>query len=347
MMGRGRRADEVNGIVQAWTRAHDADEVVAACVAARVPATIVGNGAELPRFEQLVARDVFVQQPGEAWVRPRAPFRFHGVPDRALSAPAPAATPWPARRTARPSREPACGTATRGHQGARLHRLLGGSVRDRVAGRARCGRDQGRGRATPGRHPVQCCGPAAPRPVLLREVRAVPRVEPRQARHHPRSRPPRRSRARQTARGTHRRARRELHAACARTVRAGLRDRARPATRHRHAAHPRVRPHRPVAGPAWVRADDGTAHGYGLGDRLLRWPADHPRRPGRPDGGHPRRAGARRRARAPRPHRRRSVARGPAGRGRDRGDRGAGDSLLDRRHVARSPGRRRGVPVRR
>ena len=87
MMGRGRRADEVNGIVQGWTRAHDADEVVAACVAARVPATIVGNGAELPRFEQLVARDVFVPQPGETWIRPRAPFRFHGVPDRALRLP--------------------------------------------------------------------------------------------------------------------------------------------------------------------------------------------------------------------------------------------------------------------
>ena len=50
-------------------RVHDvrttADEIVAACVEARVPAAIVGNGAELPRNEQLAARDVFVQQPGE------------------------------------------------------------------------------------------------------------------------------------------------------------------------------------------------------------------------------------------------------------------------------------------
>jgi crotonobetainyl-CoA:carnitine CoA-transferase CaiB-like acyl-CoA transferase len=106
MMGRGKRAAEVNGIVQGWTRAHDADDVVAACVAARVPATIVGNGAELPRFEQLAARDVFVQQPGESWIRPRAPFRFHGIADRPLAAPAPAAEPWPAPAARLPSSNP-------------------------------------------------------------------------------------------------------------------------------------------------------------------------------------------------------------------------------------------------
>jgi crotonobetainyl-CoA:carnitine CoA-transferase CaiB-like acyl-CoA transferase len=97
MLGRGKRAAEVNAILQAWTRAHTADEIVEQCVAARVPATIVGNGAELPRFEQLVARDVFVRQPGAPWIRPRAPFRFHGVADRELRAPGIAAAPWPRR----------------------------------------------------------------------------------------------------------------------------------------------------------------------------------------------------------------------------------------------------------
>ena len=99
MIGRFRRAQEVNGALRAWTGAHTAEEVVAACVDARVPATIVGNGAELPRFDHVMARDVLVPQPGEAWVRPRAPFRFHGVPDRELVAPAEAdgATGWPAR----------------------------------------------------------------------------------------------------------------------------------------------------------------------------------------------------------------------------------------------------------
>lgn len=97
MIGRFVRADEVNAIVRGWTGAHAAEEIVDACVAARVPAVIVGNGAELPRNPQLAARDVFVRQPGETWIRPRAPFRFHGVGDRVLEAPGDARRPWPAR----------------------------------------------------------------------------------------------------------------------------------------------------------------------------------------------------------------------------------------------------------
>jgi crotonobetainyl-CoA:carnitine CoA-transferase CaiB-like acyl-CoA transferase len=94
MIGRYVRNLEVNAALRAFTEPRDADEVVAACVDARVPAAIVGNGAELPRNEHLVARNVFVAQPGEDWIRPRAPFRFHGVADRPLVAPAPARDPW-------------------------------------------------------------------------------------------------------------------------------------------------------------------------------------------------------------------------------------------------------------
>jgi crotonobetainyl-CoA:carnitine CoA-transferase CaiB-like acyl-CoA transferase len=100
MIGRFQRADEVNGAIHAYTRAHGADEIVAACVEARVPAAIVGNGAELPRNEQLAARNVFVQQPDEEWIRPRAPFRFHGIVDRALVPPRAASGIWPARAAA-------------------------------------------------------------------------------------------------------------------------------------------------------------------------------------------------------------------------------------------------------
>jgi crotonobetainyl-CoA:carnitine CoA-transferase CaiB-like acyl-CoA transferase len=87
MFGRFVRADEVNPALNAFTTTHDADDIVAACVEARIPATIVGNGAELARFDHLRERAVLIPQPGEAWVRPRAPFRFHRVPDRELAAP--------------------------------------------------------------------------------------------------------------------------------------------------------------------------------------------------------------------------------------------------------------------
>ncbi len=105
-LGRFMRAAEVHEVLHEFTMRHTAAEVVEVCAAARVPAAIVGNGELLPTFEQPQARGVFVTQPGEAWIRPRAPFRFSAVADRALQAPvdAGAAGPWSARPAARASR---------------------------------------------------------------------------------------------------------------------------------------------------------------------------------------------------------------------------------------------------
>lgn len=97
MIGRFKRAREVNDLLHAYTEAHTAEAVVEACARERVPAAVVGNGALLPTFAQLVERGVFVRQPGEAWIRPRAPFRFSGVEDRELRVPSRAGAPWPAR----------------------------------------------------------------------------------------------------------------------------------------------------------------------------------------------------------------------------------------------------------
>ena len=89
MIGRFKRADEVNEMLHAFTMQHTAEEAVELCAAERVPAAVVGNGALLPEFDQLRARDVFVEQPAEDWIRPRAPFRFSAVPEREMT-PAPA-----------------------------------------------------------------------------------------------------------------------------------------------------------------------------------------------------------------------------------------------------------------
>lgn len=107
MIGRFMRATEVNELLHGWTGSHTAEEVEAACSAARVPVAIVGNGELLPQFEQLRSRDVFVPQPGAAFVRPRAPFRFHAIADRPLevapSEPEEGAAPWSVRDTAAPT----------------------------------------------------------------------------------------------------------------------------------------------------------------------------------------------------------------------------------------------------
>ena len=135
MIGRFRRAGEVNGALRAWTGAHTADEIVAACVEARVP----GDDRRQRRRAAALrprrsTRDVFVRQPGESWIRPRAPFRFHGVADRELAAPGEAdgAQAWPRARADRASRRGRRASA-RGREGARLHRVLGRAGRDRVA----------------------------------------------------------------------------------------------------------------------------------------------------------------------------------------------------------------------
>ncbi len=102
MFGRFVRAEEVNAMLRAFTESHTAAEVDRMCHAARVPVAIVGNGALLPTFEQIRVRDVFVPQPGGDFVRPRAPWRFHGVADRMMTS-APHAgehdadAPWAAR----------------------------------------------------------------------------------------------------------------------------------------------------------------------------------------------------------------------------------------------------------
>lgn len=113
MLGRFLRADDVHAALHGWTLEHSATEVEAACIANRVPVAIVGNGKLLLEFDHLRERAVFVGQPGAEFVRPRAPFRLHGVGDQPLT-PAPAVgehdgdTPWP------PRSQPDGGTATAG-----------------------------------------------------------------------------------------------------------------------------------------------------------------------------------------------------------------------------------------
>ncbi|MGH9026880.1 MAG: CoA transferase, partial [Acidimicrobiia bacterium] len=98
-IGRFARAAEVNDVIHEWTTARTAEEIVELCTEARVPAAVVGNGATLPHVPQLIARDAIVEQPGASFVRPRAPFRFSAVADRAM-VPAPrlgqhsADAPW-------------------------------------------------------------------------------------------------------------------------------------------------------------------------------------------------------------------------------------------------------------
>ena len=175
--GAASAADEVNAHPARLDDAHDRgrDRRRAASTRAcrrRSSAT----APSCPRFDHLVAREVFVRQPGEAWIRPRAPFRFHGVPDRELAAPG----RQPAHRgpRVRHAERAAPRVGDRPLAGLRVldfTAFWAGPVRHGVARGDGRRRDQGRSGAATRRHPVQRGGAPARRPAVLREVGAVPR----------------------------------------------------------------------------------------------------------------------------------------------------------------------------
>ena len=91
-----------------WLREQTGDEIVALMQSIRVPATRVMDGRGLLTHPQLVARKVFVRQPGDRFLRPDSPWRFSatklprpapsprlGNPSVASAAPAIAAAPRP------------------------------------------------------------------------------------------------------------------------------------------------------------------------------------------------------------------------------------------------------------
>ncbi|HEY1737585.1 MAG TPA: CoA transferase, partial [Acidimicrobiia bacterium] len=112
MIGRFMHANDVCGALNAWTGSHTAAEIEDACTKARVPVAVVGNGKLLLEWEHLRERKVYVAQPTRGarqdLLRPRAPFRMHGVPDRTMT-PAPrvhehdADTAWSTRAPAAPA----------------------------------------------------------------------------------------------------------------------------------------------------------------------------------------------------------------------------------------------------
>jgi crotonobetainyl-CoA:carnitine CoA-transferase CaiB-like acyl-CoA transferase len=83
---RAESADEINGIVEAWTSARTAADVEAACIAHDVPVGIAYSAADIARDPHMVARGdlVTVDDPVLGPVRQQAPFpRLDGEPPEA------------------------------------------------------------------------------------------------------------------------------------------------------------------------------------------------------------------------------------------------------------------------
>lgn len=88
MGGRIAAGESIAGAIREWTSARTTEEVVREAILLRIPVAPIGNGANLPEFEQFAQRGVYVSHPGGAFIQPRVPYRNSSHPSVAFQ-PAP------------------------------------------------------------------------------------------------------------------------------------------------------------------------------------------------------------------------------------------------------------------
>jgi crotonobetainyl-CoA:carnitine CoA-transferase CaiB-like acyl-CoA transferase len=112
MLGRWPRRQEVYDLIRPWLAEHDVEEIEQLAALFRIPATRLGNGANLFEMDHFRARDVFVQNPA-GFRQPRVPWRMTACRPRPFGpAPAPGehAASALGSTAARPRRAPAVAT---------------------------------------------------------------------------------------------------------------------------------------------------------------------------------------------------------------------------------------------
>jgi len=75
---RMQHIDFIQGVIQAWTREHTTDEVIELCELLRIPVTPIGNGRDLPTFDHMLDRGIFLRTPG-GFLQPRTPWRLESA----------------------------------------------------------------------------------------------------------------------------------------------------------------------------------------------------------------------------------------------------------------------------
>lgn len=88
MGGRIAAGESIAGAIREWTSARTTEEVVREATLLRIPVAPIGNGANLPEFEQFAQRGVYVPHPGGEFIQPRVPYRSSSHPSVAFG-PAP------------------------------------------------------------------------------------------------------------------------------------------------------------------------------------------------------------------------------------------------------------------
>ena len=84
MGGRIAAGDSIAGAIREWTSSRTTEEVVHEAILLRIPVAPIGNGANLPEFDQFAQRGVYVPNPGGGFVQPRVPYRNYAHPSVAF-----------------------------------------------------------------------------------------------------------------------------------------------------------------------------------------------------------------------------------------------------------------------
>lgn len=72
------KVEDLRKSTGAWCAERSTEEIIELASLLRIPVAPVGNGANLPGFEQLAARGVFVPAPDGTFLQPRPPYRITG-----------------------------------------------------------------------------------------------------------------------------------------------------------------------------------------------------------------------------------------------------------------------------
>ncbi len=88
MGGRIAAGESIVGAIREWTSARTTEEVVREAILLRIPVAPIGNGTNLPGFDQFAHRGVYVPNPGGKFIQPRVPYRNASHPSVAFQ-PAP------------------------------------------------------------------------------------------------------------------------------------------------------------------------------------------------------------------------------------------------------------------
>ena len=84
MGGRITAGESIAGAIQEWTSARTTEEVVRESILLRIPVAPIGNGANLPEFDQFAQRGVYVPHPSGEFIQPRVPYRNSSHPSVAF-----------------------------------------------------------------------------------------------------------------------------------------------------------------------------------------------------------------------------------------------------------------------